>query len=86
MEEVVVLADTTQDLGAEVKVAAMQAPVEPGIYHVIFFEKLLEFVRSFRKKIEEASVWLYASNKRAQKKKRRGPHGTPASLPRNDER
>lgn len=68
MEEVVVLADTTQDLGTEVKVAAMQAPVEPGIYHVIFFEKLLEFIKSFRKKIEEASVWLHVSNKRAEKK------------------
>jgi hypothetical protein len=68
MEEVVVLADTTQDLGAEVKVAAMQAPVEPGIYHVIFFEKLLEFIRSFRKNIEKASVWLHVSNKRAEKK------------------
>jgi hypothetical protein len=68
MDEVVVLADTTKDLGNEVKVAAMQAPVEPGVYHVIFFEKLLEFMKSFRKKIEEASVWLHVSNKRAEKK------------------
>ena len=46
----------------------MQAPVEPGVYHVIFFEKLLEFVKSFRKKIEDAAVWLHATNSRAEKK------------------
>ena len=68
MQEVASLAKTTQGLGDEIKVATMQAPVEPGVYHVIFFEKLLEFVKSFRKKIEEAQVWLHASNKRAEKK------------------
>ena len=68
MQEVASLAQTTQNLGHEIKVASMQAPVEPGIYHIIFFEKLLEFVISFRKKIEEAHVWLHATNKRAQKK------------------
>jgi hypothetical protein len=68
MQEVVILAGNTQDLGKEVQLAAMQAPIEPGVYHIIFFEKLLEFIKSFRKKIEEASVWLHISNKRAQKK------------------
>lgn len=66
--EVVSLAIQTQDLAQETRIAAIQAPVNPGIYHVLFFEKLISFIRSFRKKIEEASVWLQASNKRAQKK------------------
>jgi hypothetical protein len=68
MKEVQALADTTQELANEVQVATMQAPVEPGIYHVIFFEKLLEFIKSFRAKVEDASVWLHATNKRAEKK------------------
>jgi hypothetical protein len=68
MEEVAALAQTTQGLSDEIKVAAMQAPVEPGVYHVIFFEKLIEFIKSFRKKVEDASVWLHATNTRAQKK------------------
>lgn len=68
MEEVIVLAEKTQDLGSEVQIAAMQAPVEPGVYHIIFFEKLIEFIKSFAKKIEEAAVWLHATNKRAEKK------------------
>lgn len=68
MQEVYELAKTTQGLGEQVEVASMQAPVNPGVYHVIFFEKLLEFVRSFRKKIEDASIWLASSNRRAEKK------------------
>lgn len=68
MQELLTLAGSTQGLGGEVEVAAMQAPAQPGIYHLIFFEKLLDFVRSFRKKIDNASVWLHSSNKRAEKK------------------
>ncbi len=68
IQEVSLLSQATQELAQETQVAAMQAPVEPGVYHLIFFEKLLEFIKSFRKKIEEAKVWLQASNGRAQKK------------------
>ncbi len=68
MQEVYSLAKTTQNLGEQVEVAAMQAPVEPGVYHLVFFEKLLEFIRSFKKKIENSSTWLGAVNSRAQKK------------------
>ena len=68
MQEVYELAKTTQGLGEQVEVATMQAPANPGVYHLIFFEKLLEFVKSFRKKIENASIWLHSSNKRAEKK------------------
>lgn len=67
-KEVLVLAQVTEGIGNEIQVAAMQAPVEPGIYHVIFFKKLLEFIKSFRKKVEEASVWMHATNTRAAKK------------------
>jgi len=68
MEEVQALAQSTQDLAEESQIAALQAPIEPGIYHIVFFEKLLEFLKSFRKKVEEASVWLAATNSRAEKK------------------
>jgi hypothetical protein len=68
MQEVLSLAKSTQNLGQEVEVAAMAAPAEPGVYHVIFFEKLISFIRSFRAKIDNASVWLHSSNKRAEKK------------------
>ena len=68
MQEVRYLAKTTQSLGEEVEVAAMQAPAQPGVYHLIFFEKIIEFIRNFRKNIDSASTWLQSSNKRAEKK------------------
>lgn len=68
MREITELAKETQGLAEETKIAVMQAPVEPGIYHLIFFEKLLSFLKSFRRRVEEAKVWLNASNSRAQKK------------------
>jgi len=68
IQEVQALAQTTQGLAQETKVAAMQAPIEPGVYHLIFFEKLLEFLKSFRQQIEDASLWLNSTNKRAAKK------------------
>jgi len=68
MQEVLALAKSTQSLGEKVEVAAMQAPAQPGVYHLVFFEKLLSFIRNFRKNIEDASLWLQASNKRAEKK------------------
>jgi hypothetical protein len=67
-KEIVSLAEKTEGLAEETEIAVMQAPVEPGVYHVIFFEKLFEFIKSFKKKIEEASVWLHAVNARAAKK------------------
>jgi len=68
MHEVQELAKATQDIGEEVEIASMQAPANPGLYHVVFFEKLMEFIRAFRRKVEDASIWLSASNKRAEKK------------------
>lgn len=67
-EEITVLTQKTQGLAQETQIAAMQTTVNPGVYHLTFFEKLLEFISSFRKKIEEAQVWLHAVNKRAAKK------------------
>jgi len=68
IQEVGELAKATQNIGEDVKVASMQVPANPGVYHIVFFEKLLEFIKSFRRKIENADVWLQASNKRASRK------------------
>lgn len=67
--EVVQLAKTTQGLSQQVEIAAIQGPANPGIYHIIFFEKLRSFIASFRKKIENASLWMQSYNGRAAKKK-----------------
>jgi hypothetical protein len=66
--EVAKVAQSTGNLAEATQVAMIQAPANPGVYHIIFFEKVLEFLQSFRKRIDEASVWLGSSNKRAEKK------------------
>lgn len=68
MNEVTKVADSTHDFAEQIKVATLQAPANPGIYHILFFEKVLEFLQSFNKKINEASIWLSGNNKRAEKK------------------
>lgn len=62
------VAASTSNLAIQTEVAMIEAPAKPGVYHVIFFERVLEFLQSFRKKIDDATVWLTASNKRAEKK------------------
>lgn len=67
--EVTELAKTTQGLARETKIAAIQAPANPGIYHVTFFEKLRSYIVSFRRKIENASLWMQSYNTRSAKMK-----------------
>jgi hypothetical protein len=66
--EVQKVAVSTGNLAEAAQVAMIQAPANPGIYHILFFEKVLGFLQSFRQKINEASVWLSSCNKRAEKK------------------
>ncbi|HKC04665.1 MAG TPA: DUF5660 family protein [Patescibacteria group bacterium] len=67
-QEVVKVAQSTGNLAEATQMAMIQAPAEPGVYHLIFFQNVLEFLQSFRKKIDMAATWLQSSNKRAQKK------------------
>lgn len=68
IEEVAAIARTTQGLAHETEIAYLQAPIEPGIYHLTFFEMLLTMLKNYRKRITESVEWLRVSNKRAQKK------------------
>lgn len=71
-EEVIKLAQVTPQLSQEVEIAAFQIPIEPSVYELNFLQHLLDFIQSFRKKIESASTWLASCNHRAQKKNRWG--------------
>ena len=66
--EIAKLAASTGNLATQAEIAMVEVPVNPGVYHVVFFEKVLEFLQSFRKKIDLAATWLQSSNKRAEKK------------------
>ncbi len=68
MQEVQEVAMTTAKLSQEVKAATMQAVVNPGIYDVRFFEKFLEYLKGYRRKIQNASHWLAMHNKRTNKR------------------
>ncbi len=68
MQEIQKVAEGTQGLAEAAKAAAVSAPVEPGIYHINFFTNLLEFLQSFRQRIDLAATWLQSTNKRAEKK------------------
>lgn len=67
-EEVEKAAKVTVELSQEVKVAAFQAPTSESVYELYFLERLFDSIKSFRKKIQNASVWLASANKRAKKK------------------
>lgn len=68
-EELKKLAESTKELVKEVEIAAKAAPVEPGVYHLNFLERLKQTIILFRKRIEESASWLALFN---QRKKKRG--------------
>lgn len=67
-DEIEKAAKATIQLAQEVKIASFQAPSSESIYELYFLERIYEFIKSFRKKIEKASVWLASANRRAAKK------------------
>lgn len=67
-EELERISKATENLEKEVEIAAFQAPVEPGIYHLSFFEKLMQFIKVFRARIEDSAAWLAAFNARSKKR------------------
>ena len=67
-QEIQAVVTSTPKLARQVEVASLVSSVDPGIYHLVFLEKILEFLRSFRKKINNASDWLMATNKRTNKR------------------
>lgn len=62
------LAESTKNLAKEVEIASAQIPVEPGTYHLSFFERLRQTIILFRKRIEESATWLMAVNQKAKKR------------------
>src|SRR5260221_959924 len=67
-QEIQSIVKVTPKLAQQVEFAKVGAPINPGNYHLIFFEKLLSYIKDFRKNIEKASIWLEGANKRASKK------------------
>lgn len=67
-EEIKNLAKATSDLAREAKIASLQTPPEAGKYHVTFFEKLRNLIKSLKTQIQESSIWLAEWNRKSQKR------------------
>jgi hypothetical protein len=67
-DEVSKIAHATPQLSKELELAAIMAPNDPSSYQLFFLKHVLSFIMSFRKNIENASVWFNTANGRAAKK------------------
>jgi len=68
LEELKKLVLATKNLAKEAKVTSEQAPVNPGEYHISFFEKLRQTLILIRKRIENSATWLAAFNQRVKRR------------------
>jgi predicted RNase H-like nuclease (RuvC/YqgF family) len=66
--EIKKLASSVKNLDQEIEKAVENIPVEAGIYHLNFLEKLKEAIVILRKSVENASSWLEVFNQKSAKK------------------
>ena len=69
LAEISQIAKSLGDMGKEIQVATMQAPVNPGVYHRNFFVQLKSFIAELKVKVAESRHWLATANARASKQK-----------------
>lgn len=67
-EEVLQMAQSTNNLSNELTIAAFQAPVSASEYEVNFLKHILKMIKNYRAKINEATTWMHSANHRASKK------------------
>lgn len=67
-EEIKKAAAATVELSEEIKIASFQDPMEYTEHEMSRLERIFDSIKSFRKRIENAAVWLASANKRAAKK------------------
>ncbi len=83
-QELQALSKSIRGLQQEIQTAVMEMPVDPGIYHLNFFEQLKMLLKGIRERVDDSRVWLSAWN--ANVKKKRGywgmykKHGTTFGL------
>lgn len=83
-QELKALAKSIQGLSSDIQTAVMDMPVEPGVYHMNFFEQLKIMLGHLREQVDDSRTWLAAWS--ANVKKKRGywgmykKHGTTFGL------
>lgn len=56
--ELKALVASLKSLNAEVEKAIADSPVEPGVYHMNFFERLKTLISAMRKQVNQGRSWL----------------------------
>ncbi len=59
---------STVGLSQEIKTAVMQGATSVSEYQISFYEDIVKTMISFRKKIDNAVIWMQGQNKRGEKK------------------
>jgi hypothetical protein len=65
--ELKALSKSMQALHSEIKKAVAETPVDPGVYHVTFYEKLLVVLKMLREQIDDSRSWLTVHSTRQKK-------------------
>lgn len=82
-QELKTLSKSLKGLNIGVQKAISEIPVQPGIYHISFFEQLKTVLLSLREHVDNSQIWLRAFNSRKNKRKFWGmykKHGTSFGL------
>ena len=66
-QELKALAKSLKSLHTEVQAAISEEPVNPGIYHMNFYDQLRSFIAVLRQQIEDSRNWLSTFNARKKK-------------------
>ncbi len=81
--ELKALSASMHSLNVEVQKAIAEVPVQPGIYHLNFFERLKNMLQILREQIDDSRSWMTMHSTRKQKKGYWGmykKHGTSFGL------
>lgn len=63
-EAILKIAKSIQNFSSEVEKAAFEAPVNPGKYHLGFFETLKSTLEIIKKRLDDSASWMQEFNKR----------------------
>ncbi len=61
------LAASIKNLNQEIQSAVVEVPVDPGIYHLNFFDRLRTILKLMREQIDDSRSWLSLSTNRKKK-------------------
>jgi hypothetical protein len=68
-QELQALSKSIRGLSSDIQAAIMEMPVEPGVYHINFFDQLKIMLTHLREQVDDSRTWLSAWSANAKKKR-----------------